>query len=94
MRIIGLNKLYDFSSKHTGCRKWISNWIFDVQKNLWQTSHDIRNRYNTASFLADNVVIFNVKGNEYRLEVQVAYKVRTVAVIWIGTHAEYTQRHG
>ena len=46
----------------------------------------------SASFLSDNVVIFNVKGNHYRLEVQVAYKIGILAIRWVGTHAEYTKR--
>jgi mRNA interferase HigB len=45
-----------------------------------------------ASFLGGSVVIFNVKGNRYRLEVLVAYQTGTVVVRWAGTHAEYTKR--
>jgi mRNA interferase HigB len=45
-----------------------------------------------ASFLPDNLVIFNVKGNHYRLEVQIAYRTGIVVVQWIGTHADYTKR--
>ena len=42
--------------------------------------------------LGDNVVIFNVKGNHYRLEVQLRYNTHIVIVRWAGTHAEYTKR--
>ncbi len=47
----------------------------------------------SASFLAGNIVIFNVKGNRYRLEVRVAYNIGG-SVLWAGTHAEYTKRMG
>jgi mRNA interferase HigB len=46
-----------------------------------------------SSFLADGVVIFNVRGNAYRLEVAVAYRAAAVSVRWAGTHREYDQRN-
>ncbi|MEO8442459.1 MAG: type II toxin-antitoxin system HigB family toxin [Betaproteobacteria bacterium] len=44
--------------------------------------------------MADSIVIFNVKGNRYRLEVRIAYNTGIVVVRWAGTHAEYTKRIG
>lgn len=92
MRVIGLGVLSAFCDEHADCRKWVSNWIQDVKQSTWTTPHDIRARYPAASFLAENVVIFNVRGNEYRLEAHVAYGVGVVAIKWIGTHAEYDKR--
>ncbi|MBZ0226324.1 MAG: type II toxin-antitoxin system HigB family toxin [Comamonas sp.] len=92
MRVIGLGVLGTFCDEHADCRKWISNWIRDAKQSTWVTSQDIKARYPTASFLAANVVIFNVRGNDYRLETQVAYRVGIIAIKWIGTHAEYDKR--
>ena len=50
-------------------------------------------RYASASLLSGNTVIFNVKGNEYRLEVTVAYKSSIVVIRWVGTHREYDERN-
>lgn len=93
MKLIGQGMLYQFSVTHVDSQKWLSNWINDVRANKWKTTHDIKSRYSTASFLADNIVIFNVRGNKYRLETQIAYKTGIVAVKWIGTHAQYTRRY-
>lgn len=93
MRIIGLGRLNGFCAEHSDSRKWVANWISDTRASRWRTPHDIRKRYPAASFLAERVVIFNVKGNHYRLETRIAYDVGVVAVLWIGTHAEYTRRH-
>lgn len=93
MRIIGLGKLHSFCEDHASCRKWASNWISDLKGSHWKTPQDVKNRYPTASFLPNQVVIFNVKGNEYRLETQIAFNLETIAVLWIGTHAAYSQRH-
>ena len=92
MRVVGLGVLATFCDKHADCRKWISNWIADARASRWENSHDIKNRYPSASFLAANIVIFNVRGNEYRMETQVAYNVGVVAIKWVGTHDQYMKR--
>ena len=92
MRLVGRNRLDELIKTHADARAWIENWIADVEAEQWRTPQDIKERYASASFLADRVVIFNVKGNRYRLEVQVAYNTGVVVVRWMGTHAEYTKR--
>ena len=92
MRIAGRDKLDEFAGAHADARSWIENWIADTETAQWLTPQSIKDSYSSASFLADRVVIFNVKGNHYRLEVQVAYNAGLVVVRWTGTHAEYTKR--
>ena len=92
MKVIGTKVLVSLIGKHADCREWINNWRADVEGAVWRTPQDIRDRYATASFLAKNVVIFNVRGNRYRLETQIAYQTGIVAVKWAGTHSEYTRR--
>jgi mRNA-degrading endonuclease HigB of HigAB toxin-antitoxin module len=58
----------------------------------WKTPHDIKRRYRSADFLADNRVIFDIKGNSYRLVVKVRYQNGLVVVEWVGTHAEYDKK--
>ncbi|MEK6710810.1 MAG: type II toxin-antitoxin system HigB family toxin [Nitrospinota bacterium] len=94
MKIVGRQQLLDFTKNHADARSWIATWIAVVEAAEWKTSQDIKNLYRSASFLADNAVVFNVKGNRYRLEVQVAYGQGTVSVKFAGTHAEYTRRLG
>ena len=92
MRIAGREKLDDFVRAHAAARAWIENWIADTEKAQWRTSRDIKSSYASASLLAGNVVIFNLKGNHYRLEVLVAYNTGVVVIRWAGTHAQYTKR--
>ncbi len=61
----------------------------EVKTASWKTTHDIKKRYSTASFLSNNRIIFNIKGNDYRLVVQVIYVNGIVNIEYIGTHAEY-----
>ena len=94
MRIAGRDKLDKFCRAHADSREWISNWIADTNSASWRNPKDIKAQYASASVLAGNRVVFNVKGNRYRMEVQVAYKTGVVVILWTGTHAEYTKRKG
>lgn len=93
MKVLDRERLERFCRKHTGARGWIENWLADVESAVWTTPQDIRRRYAGASFLPEGVVIFNVKGNAYRLEVTVAYRTGVVVIGWIGTHREYDERN-
>jgi mRNA interferase HigB len=92
MRVVGRDKLDEFCAEHADARPWIANWLADTAAAQWRTPQGIRQSYRTVSFLGGNVVIFNVKGNHYRLEVQLAYNTGIVVIRWAGTHAEYTKR--
>jgi len=94
MKVLGRKVLFALCERHADCREWINNWLDDALASEWRTPQNIKTRYASASFLANNVVIFNVRGNRYRLETQIAYQTGVVVVKWGGTHAEYTQRHG
>jgi mRNA interferase HigB len=91
MKVVGLQILDEFASQHSDIRGQIAAWIDDVETANWQAPADIRARYATASFLSDNIVIFNIKGNRYRMEVKISYKNKIVLVKRIGTHAEYSK---
>lgn len=92
MKLVGRELLEEFILKHADTRGWVASWVAEVELANWSNPQEIRTRYASASFLADNTVIFNVKGNNYRLETRVAYKTSIVMVLWIGTHAEYSKR--
>ena len=93
MKVAGRERLEGFCRKHADARKWIEHWLADVESAVWQSPRDIRARYASASFLPDGVVMFNVKGNAYRMEVVVAYGAGAVSVRWAGTHREYDERN-
>jgi len=93
MRMVGREVLARFCSRHADARKWVVAWLAEAESAAWATPQAIKDRYSGASFVAGNTVIFNVKGNAYRLEVQVAYRTGVIVVKWIGTHAEYDERN-
>jgi mRNA interferase HigB len=91
MQIIGKIKLDDFKQKHADARGPLDAWRIAVEEVNWTDSHDIKRRHATASFLAENRVIFNIKGNSYRLVVKVKYSHGVVLIEDVQTHAEYSK---
>lgn len=90
MKIVGTSRLDEFCLKHPLTRSWVKSWLAECKAANWHVPTDIKQRYPSASFLQDNVVIFNVKGNDYRLVTQIAYKTSVIVVKWIGSHQAYS----
>lgn len=93
MQIVGRNRLEAFCNKHADARPWIETWLADVGSAVIATPAELKARYASASFLEANVVVFNVKGNHYRLEATIAYRSGVLVVNWIGSHAAYARRN-
>jgi mRNA interferase HigB len=68
-------------------------WFREAKVAEWATPSDIKRNYASASFLAERIVIFNIGGNKYRLEVQVLFEQQVVYVRFVGTHQEYDERN-
>jgi mRNA interferase HigB len=89
MRIIAKKTLRDFWLIHPDSEEALKIWYHDTEKAIWQTPNDIKKSNSTASFLKDNRVVFNIKGNHYRLIVRVNYDYGILWIRFVGTHAAY-----
>jgi mRNA interferase HigB len=90
MKVVGRNNLDRFARKHADVRGQIDAWVSEVEEAEWETPNDIKRRYAQASFLANDRVIFNLKGNKYRLDTKISFRNQLVLVVRIGTHEEYS----
>lgn len=89
MNVISKKTLILFYTKHPQAKTPLEVWHSDVRKAQWESPDQIKRDYSSASFLRDNRVVFNIKGNDYRLIVHIDYKRKIVRVKFIGTHSEY-----
>jgi mRNA interferase HigB len=89
MRIIALKILREFWEAHPNARQPLQAWYEDAKHALWLSPLDIKATYRNASIVANNRVIFNIKGNDYRLIVAVNYRFGIAYIRFIGTHFEY-----
>lgn len=89
MRVIVYKTLQAFWRQHPQAEPPLKAWYDEARKASWQTPADIKAHYRSASFVGNNRVVFNIKGNDYRLIVAIAYRVGIVYIKFIGTHAQY-----
>jgi mRNA interferase HigB len=89
MRIISRKMLREFWDKHPAARQALQAWCDDVRRAQWRCPADIKAVYRNASFLADNRVVFNIKGNTYRLIVVIQYAHGIVYIRFVGMHRDY-----
>ena len=89
MHIIALRALREFWIKHPQAEAPLRSWYTATSHANWRMPVDIKAAHPTASFLVNNRVVFNIKGNTYRLMVAVRYTSGILWIRFIGTHAEY-----
>jgi len=91
MLVVGRKKLADFMVRHPQARAPLQAWLAEATAASWKMWADIKSRYPTADLVKDGKVVFNIKGNSFRLVVLVSYVNDVLVIDRIGTHAEYSK---
>jgi mRNA interferase HigB len=89
MRIIALPALRLFWQRHPDAELPLRSWYTLASRATWKSPADVKRAYSSASFVANNRVVFNIKGNDYRLVVLVRYDKSLMYVRFVGTHSQY-----
>ncbi|ECD7244787.1 type II toxin-antitoxin system HigB family toxin [Salmonella enterica] len=89
MKIISVKTLRDFWAKYPDAEQPLKSWVDEVTRAEWLTPAAIKEQYRSASILKNRRVVFNIKGNDYRLIVAIAYQRGWLFVKFIGTHKQY-----
>lgn len=89
MRIIARRALREFWERYRESEEPLKSWYAVVKEARWQSPADVKAIYRTASLLPNNRVVFNIKGNHYRLVAAVDYRFGIVYIRFVGTHQEY-----
>lgn len=91
MRIISRRALRDFWVKHPDTEQPLRAWYASVKRADWKTPSDVKATYRNASIIGNNRVVFNVKGNSYRLVTAIDYQYGIVYIRFLGTHQTYNK---
>jgi len=78
-----------FNGGETGAARKLKTWYYQASHADWQSPVDVKSTHGNASIIANNRVVFNIKGNTYRLIVAICYEIGIIFIRFIGTHAEY-----
>lgn len=89
VNLIAVRILREFWRQYPDSEQHLKAWVDEVRKATWEQPADIKEKYRSASILKNRRVVFNIRGNDYRLIVAVAYRFQAVYVKFIGTHAQY-----
>jgi mRNA interferase HigB len=91
MRIIKEKTLTQYckQSKYDQAEASLKAWIYEVRFSNWANSNELKAKFGNASIFSSKRVVFSIKGNDYRLIVDIEYKLKIVFVVWFGTHVEY-----
>lgn len=89
MRIIAKSTLGEFWEIHSDSEQGLKSWFREMELGNWSSYNELKGGYPSASILRENRVVFNIKGNHYRLIVKFNLEYKTGWIRFIGTHAEY-----
>jgi mRNA interferase HigB len=95
LRVIARGTLTRFVDSLAG-KKWqkavktaLAAWFHEVRRATWKSSAELKRSFGTASIISSDRVVFNIKGNDFRLVVAIDYARQAVYIKWVGSHAEY-----
>jgi len=91
MRVVSIKKIKEYYENFPDAEQALKSWLDEARKAVWKTPQDIKDQYANASIIGKNRVVFNIRGNRYRLIVAVAYQLGAIYIKFIGTHSEYDQ---
>ncbi len=89
MRVIALSTLREFWRRHPPAQVPLESWYAEASRATWKSPAEVKLAHRNASFLPGDRVVFNIKGNDYRLIVAMRYRSQIMYVRFIGTHREY-----
>ncbi len=95
MRIIARRTLREFVERHAGrgdhpaLKAAIDAWFDEVKRATWRSTADVKRMYASASVISADRIVFNIKGNDYRLVIAVDFEKAIVWIKWLGSHGDY-----
>ncbi len=89
MRIVTFAKIKDFGAQYPDAEVALRDWYTKVKLCNWNSLSDVKQTYNHADYVRNSRIVFNIRGNQYRLVAIVIYASQKVYIRFIGTHKQY-----
>ena len=91
MNVLSRNALIRFYTRHSDSRKALETWFKTCKNADWNDFHDLQRMYPEAFPVGDDRVVFDIKGNKYRMVARVVFLYKSIQIKWMGTHAQYNK---
>ena len=89
MNVIAKRTIIYYTEKYPAAKTALFTWLKEFEKTSFENFNLLKEGYGNASIVTNHRVIFNIKGNNFRLIVSVNFKTKAAYIIWFGTHKEY-----
>lgn len=89
MRIIAIKTIKHCWAIHPSTEQSLKAWVAEVEEAQWENPQELKLQFGNASIITGKRVVFNINGNNYRLIVDIEYRLQIVFVVWFGSHDEY-----
>ncbi len=91
MRIIKEKTLVEYCrrKKYKLASEPLKAWLNEARRSSWNNPNELKLKFRNASIIGAKRVVFNIKGNDFRLIADIEYKLDIIFVVWFGTHDEY-----
>ena len=89
MRIISRNTLIKYWEKYPETEQALKSWYDEILQAVWTSPNLLKKQFRNASIISNKRVVFNIKGNKYRLIADIEYRIGIVFIVWLGNHKEY-----
>ena len=89
MRVLNKKLVNEFANTHPEAKEALQSWVAELDDAEWETPMDLKRRFPSASILGGKRVVFNIKGNKYRVLALIDHESGVAIVKRLGTHAEY-----
>lgn len=89
MNVISRKTLVAFYQNHADARDPLEIWYKVCKKASWNNFNDVHAIYPSADIIGSDRMVFNIKGNKYRLVARLSFRYKAIQIKWIGTHAAY-----
>lgn len=91
MRVVSRAKIVEYYFRYATSKVALEEWYKKVSKINWDNLNEVKLTFPSADYVGNNRVVFNIKGNDYRLIAIIIYASKKVYIRWIGTHAQYNK---
>lgn len=88
-RIFAKSTLREFWEKYPESEQYLKTWFDTVKSSNWKSPNDVKQTYANASIMKDSRIVFNIKGNSFRLVAKFNFEKQWVFIRFIGTHEQY-----
>jgi len=88
-RIVAKSTLRTFWEKHADSEQYLKTWYDTAMNSNWKSPNDVKKTYANSSILKNSRIVFNIKGNSYRLIVKFNFEKQWAFIRFIGTHSQY-----